>query len=449
MQLGVAYSDYAGVADDEAHERKRAVEAYKHLLIYADDDPRNYAQAREALGTQITLLQTDDDPLLAYGDLPGENQKAAAYLDRGLAWIHGRRDSYVRLKIGSSRLQKAETDFIKAISIDPNYWDAHARLGYVLFEEGRSEKDGLQVGKLRDATDALEVALAHDRSNRPLRRLLASVDADLCRFDTARNMYRQAYAADREARDEMARHEAERIFVERGANDIAAARTIETTISPQTIPPRELAPYGLDTLADWGKVLDGFGFHDAAIEQEIEVLRQDPKSVEALMFLGQLKIKYRNLDPGFAQEGLNALSQALKFGADESTTVIAAYLMGLLQTGKEDVVAALYPFLAKASRVPTPLSLRQANARSMATDQRLQVIYAKALDKSKEADKAPAEWTELHKMGLRDDIEIADFITQSRGIVGDEDESTEQPRQHCSAWLTNQAPRLADVTITD
>jgi len=123
--------------------------------------------------------------------------------------------------------------------------------------------------------------------------------------------------------------------------------------------------------------------------------------------------------------------------------------MGLVQTGKEDVVAALYPSLAKASRVPTPLSLRQTNARSMATDQRLQVIYAKALDKSKEAAKAPAEWTALHQMGLRDDIEIADFITQSRGIVGDEDESTEQARQHCSAWLTNQAPRLADVAITD
>lgn len=425
MQLGAAYSDQASVSPNQSEVRERranSITAYSHLIT---STPK-YALAFGALGVQQALLLDETSAAKTYEAAPEQGKNAPLHMDHGLALIHGRRDSYVRLPIEKNALDAAEEDFRTAIQIDPNYWDAHARLGYVLFEQER----------FTEAAEVLQVALAHDRSNRPLRRLLGSVLADSCQFDPARRIFSEAYQTD--------------VALEPNEAKKAPAPPKKATasIARQQNPANDILFDGQETLVDWGKVLDGFGLHTAALEQETDVIRQNPSAIEAYVARGQIALEYGTTDAASSREGFNDLSVALALDRFRSQSVLQAYLAGLVQAGNASLAESLYKYWADEGIVPSPIGADSADIRWLTPDQRLRVTYAQALAHNNEDN--TREQMALGLVLLRRDVEIVDIVAQSLGIVGDEHvlDGVAARKNTCVNPLVRRAPHLQEVAIT-
>jgi tetratricopeptide (TPR) repeat protein len=410
MQLGAAYSDYAIIAPTlfEANSRRGwAVVAYRHVLAVNS----HYALAWDGMGLQFSNLKDTANANAAYKKSIDLGETAPAQIDLGLESIHGRDDIYAKLRLSPETLKDAEDHFQQAIYLKPNYWDAHGRLGYVLYGEGR----------FAEAADALEVALYHDSYNRHLRRLLASVLARMCRFDQAKQHYVEArQAAEKE-------------------DDLGTSKG-RARSSPRTHANSDV----LNLQADWGRALEEFRLYELAVEQESAVLEVDPKHVDALVYRGLMQIKNAGKKPELAETGLADLKAAFQYDSTKSKFVLEAYLVSLLQLGHAHEAVKLYQHWADEKYVPMPAK-RIEDVSSLPPDQELRSIYANALYLDEQLEDSEEEIDVLTRVGTHLEPGSDNLRLHAGGSVGDEDEEAIEPA--CKVQLSSQTPRLKDVSI--
>jgi tetratricopeptide (TPR) repeat protein len=263
-------------------------------------------------------------------------ETAAAHNDLGWLYINGRNAFYKEAEAQPGYLDLAEQQFAAAIRIQPDYWDAHASLGYALF----------QNGKFREAVDVLEPAVEHDSTNRDLLRELGSAYASQCRFDDAHSSFVAAYRNYKAARDE---------------NNMR------------------------NTLTDWGKVLDEFGLRNAAMAQENEVLHADPNHIYARQFLGQIEVA--DASSSVVAAGVESLRKAVEADADKHDFVLESYLDGLLKAGKHKTAIGVYEKWSKSGLVP-PLAQSPSNGALAPPNQHVRLSYARALLQDGQTERA-------------------------------------------------------------
>lgn len=410
MQLGAAWSDYAIIAptlSEVTSRRSKAIDAYKRVLAV---NPR-YALAWDGVGLQFSYLKDATNANIAYAQSIELGETAPVHIDLGLESIHGRDDIYAKLRLGDTELQEAERHFQQAIYLKPNYWDAHSKLGYVLYGEGR----------FAEAADALQVALSHDSYNRHLRRLLASVLARMCRFDEARQRFVEAREA-AEKEDDI------------GTSKRRAGSSLRTHGNSDV----------LNLQADWGRALEEFRLNDLALEQESAVLQVNPKHVDALVFRGLMRIKNAGKKPELAGPGLADLKAAVQNDSTKSEFVLEAYLVSLLQLGRADKAVELYKQWANDKYVPPPAKeIRDVS--SLPPNQSLRTIYADALFMANQRKDVEEERGVFFSMGINYEPGLNNFHLNAGGSVGDEDDGAFEP--DCKVRLSSQTPRLEDVSI--
>lgn len=416
MQLGAAYSDYAIIAPTlfEANSRRGyAIVEYWHVLAV---NP-HYALAWDGMGLQFSYLKDAANAKAAYQKSIDLGETAPVQIDLGLESIHGRDDIFAKLRRSPETLahdlKNAEDHFQQAIYLRPNYWDAHSRLGFVLYGEGR----------FAEAADALEVALSHDRYNRYLRRLLASVLAKMCRLD-----------------------EAKQNFVE--ARKVAEKDDDVTTIKgrARSSPRIHGNSNVLNLQADWGRALEEFRLYELAVEQEGAVLEVNPKHVDALVFRGLMQIKKAGDNQELAGRGLADLQAAVQNDSAKSTFALEAYLVSLLQLGRAHEAVKLYQHWADEKYVPMPAK-KIKDVASLPPNQELRILYAKALFLDDQREALEEERVVLATMGIDLARELNDLHLHAGGSVGDEDEEAFDP--DCKVQLSSQTLRLKDVSILD
>jgi tetratricopeptide (TPR) repeat protein len=412
MQYGAALSDYANVAatfGETQERRQNAIIAYQRVVVI---DPR-YALGFDALGLQLSLWGDQEGANLAYKKSLDLDKTSPAHLDLGLALIRGRNEVYTKLPLSPDALNDAKEHFAKAIGLSPDYWDAHSRLGYVLYYQQQ----------YREAADALEVVFMRDTSNRYLRRFLASVYSDLCSVDEARSHFIAAYQeAVKQDSDEAKQHREKQELGGRADDN------------------------SLNTLSDWGKALDGFGFHEAALEQENAVLEVNPKHVDALVFRGLMQIKDAHKDPDRMTAGLADLKAAVDYDSRKSDFVLEAYLLSLIEMNRAADAVVHYEEWAKEGVVPPPISNPGIDVRSLSPNPRLRIIYAKALELNHQLREAETEHAILLRMGVPSDAITDPLHPTAGGAVADEDDRS--PPRTCKMAMKYQSPRLKDVSIT-
>jgi tetratricopeptide (TPR) repeat protein len=408
MQRGAAYSDYASIAPTVADARSRrtsAIAAYEHVL----EINRHYALAWDSIGVQHSALNDTVKATAAYQQSLAVSESAPAQIDFGLELIHGRDDVFGKLRASRDALTVAEDHFQQAIYLRPNYWDAHGRLGYVLYAEN----------KFPEAADALDVALVHDQYNRHLRRLLASVLARTCRFDDARKRFMEAESA-----------------AETAARSDTSGSTVKSRLPP------EATGDALDIQSDWGRVLEEFRLTQAALEQENAVLEVNPKHVDALVYRGLMRIKNADKGGKNAEAGLADLQAAWRNDSKKSAFVLEAYLVSLVQIGDAVKAVSLYREWAQEGYVPRPAT-ETTNVSSLPPNQGLRVIYAVALENAQQNNRKELEI--LSAMGIDFDPGANSLRLRNGAAVGDEGD--QGLALDCSAQLPPQTP-LKEVSIT-
>jgi tetratricopeptide (TPR) repeat protein len=368
MQRGAAYSDYAGASStavEAAAQRTLAIDAFKHVLAIKDD----YALAYDAIGSQWMALGKNASAYHAYTDSLRVGETAAAYNDLGRLYLNGGNEFYEQRELQPTYFDLAEKYFKAAIRMQPDYWDAHASLGYVLYENS----------KFQDAVDVLEPAVDHNGTNRDLWRWLGSAYASLCRFADARTKFEAAYKKYETAKD---------------GNNV------------------------LNTLTDWGKVLDSFGLHKAAMAQEVEVLGKNKDHIYARQFLGQIEVA--NRDPASMARGLQDLKTAVDADADKHDFVLESYLDGLMGAGEVKKAIAVYETWSLAGLVP-PLTGSARLGDAPPHNKSVRLSYARALLGDGQWEKALVEFETLRSTGIYpNERDITEFQTRVGAGAGDE-----------------------------
>jgi tetratricopeptide (TPR) repeat protein len=408
MQQGAAYSDFASEARALAEataRRTSAIGAYKEALAIKKD----YAQAYDAIGSQLAALGQTKLASDAFQQSIDSGETAAAHNDMGWLQINGRNELYSRAVGQAGFLDRAETEFLQAIRIEPDYWDAHSSLGYALY----------QNEKFKEAVDVLEPAVDHDGTNRDLWRLLGSSYAKLCRFADAKAKFEQAYEKYKEADD---------------GNNV------------------------LNTLTDWGKVLDQFGLHTAAMAQEAEVLIQNKDHIYARQFLGQVEVA--NEDPKMMAKGLRDLKTAVDSDADKHDFVLESYLDGLVTARKPGEAIKVYEDWSHRHLVP-PLAVSTSAGELPPRNQHVRLSYARALLRDKELKKALVQFETLRGVGIfpdeRDVGALALLAKAPAGVDGARDRGrveklrevaiTVEPEHVCTEQTMSNSTPLKKVRI--
>jgi tetratricopeptide (TPR) repeat protein len=411
MQLGNAYSDYASVAKtirQEHAERRRAIAAYDHVIAIDS----HYAPAYNAKGLQLSLLGDTLGAEKAYQASLASKATPAAYLDFGMLNI-GRDDLYADRDFRPGDLKAAEQHFQLAVDLDPEYWDAHSNLGFVLYQRRH----------YRQAIDVLEPAVEHDEYNRDLRRLLASAYARLCQFSAAKAHFTKEY---------------------RRVADPNKKSTYD----------KEAA---VNTLADWGWTLDRFGFRAAAIDQETEVLTINPNHVDAMRFRGQMKL----WDEETRADAVNDLSSAVDLDSAKTDVVLADYLAGLIRAGRSSDAVARYQEWSRVGLVPPLAPALTDDAEILPPNHRARLSYVNALLGERNLESAVYELEVLLRLGMPPGVnQIADMRALSTDIKAGPilqqridtlsksmtaDKATEWPKNECS--IPELPPTVALVSV--
>ena len=351
MQLGAALSDYASSAPTLGEMQARrgdAIRAYARVIAIKND----FSLAYDAMGLQRAALGDLGGARQAYERSLALAETAPAHIDFALLSMHGRNDSFDEKALSDSDLDAAEGHLRGATKVNPAYWDAHAALGYVLYERGR----------FREAAEVLVPALEHDESNRDLRNLLASTYARLCEFDAARAHFTRAYQRNRTA-------------YERNHNQDDM----------------------LNTASDWGRALDQFGFRAAALEQETAVLDENPNHADARRFRGEMEAA--SADAQTIAQGLADFKQAVDASADKNDDVLAAYLTALVQMDRWSDAIDIYETWSKNKWVPAMATDSISNAGVLPPANRARLGYAKALLMGRQWERALKEMEVLAKLG--------------------------------------------------
>lgn len=294
MQLGAARSDYALLSDDMTVRDSRridAIAAFQHVIAVSPD----YALAYDAVGLQQDARNNLKEAHDAFVNSIRVAETPAAHYDLGWLYVY-HHDSYP----GQRYWDDAEDHFRAAIRLKPDYWEAHRRLGYVLLENE----------KYREAIDVLKPAAEHAPSDGDLLRLLGSVYAGTCQFDSARQQFKAAYMVYTAERAEFA-----------SPSTVYAINRLKTAEDNQ-----------LNTLTDWGKVLDHFGLHSAAIAQEKAAVGALGNNIYALETLGKLQIQTGNAT--LRTIGIGNLKRAVDSDLDKHAFVIEEYLNELIVVGR-------------------------------------------------------------------------------------------------------------------
>jgi tetratricopeptide (TPR) repeat protein len=410
MQQGAAYSDYAAAAPtpgEMTQRRLHAIEAFDHVIKIKND----YALAYDAKGVQYSLLNNTSEAKKAFDASLAAGETPPAYIDLGLLTIHGRGDLLDERVLTPVELRTAESQFRRAIELSPDYWDAHGRLGYVLYKSG----------KLQEATDVLGAALDHDLSNRQLRLLLAAAHAGQCQFDAAKTRFKAAYDAN--IRDK----------------DYEGA---------------------LNTVSDWGEALELFGQQSWAIDQETEVLGKTRTHVNALKVLGEIKINSAGGDPTLIEEGLADLKAAVNSDAGKADRVLNAYLSALLTTGRVADAVSTYEAWSRDRWVPPQATNSPAEAAILPAAQRTRLSYARALLKNNQWEAASREFEVLSATGVKLGAQEGDallaqvanakaeaaVLTRVGLLVGNAAPFADQAnrRSECNLDHTTQLPQLTN-----
>jgi tetratricopeptide (TPR) repeat protein len=411
MQTGAAYADYANIAPtfgEMLKRRQKAIDAYRHVIGIAND----YALAYDALGLQYTLLGKQDDAAASYTKSIQLEEAPPAHMDLGLHILKGRNDVYTKQQFPAKTLDDAETEFMGAITRQPDYWEGHIRLGYVLYEKGQ----------LREAADAVTVALSRNRGDRHLRRFLASVYADMCEVEPARRQFSDAYQ-ESEQLDRDALHSP-------GQQPAMSGR---------------IGINGLNTMSDWGKALDGFGLRDAALEQENQVLAQNPKHIDALVFRGLIQIKIADSNSPQVEAGLADLKAAAESESPKSAFAHEAYLISLIKVNRANEAIDQYKRWAARGDVPPPVKNAVDQLQSIPPNTGFRRLLVRALLMEHQWTQAAEELSIQTQMGLP--IDLLTFYLQptAGGSIGDEDEPS--PHRACRLEPKYQRAKLRDVDI--
>jgi len=367
MQLGAARSDYAAAAPTlkEMNARRRhAIEAYDHVIAIKGD----YSLAYDAKGSQLRLLNDSSDAVQAYQRSLTMGENSPAHVDLALLRIHGSNETLSKQDIPANELSDAESHFLRAIELSPDYWYAYGGLGYVLY----------RAGKLDDAADALAAAVQHDKSNRSLRVLLGSVYAGLCRFDAAQASFQSAYDS----------------YVQNQDDDNL-----------------------LHVISDWGQVLREFGLRSAAIAQESAVLASKPDNVDALRIRGEIKIETAGANPAAIEDGLADLQAAVDHDASKSDTVLSAYLEGLVQAGRAGDAVATYETWSHYGLVPPLATTSISDAGILPATPNARLAYAKALLKNRQSQGASLEFAVLSGLGVVPDAQVSGELRAQAGSL--------------------------------
>ena len=349
MQLGVARSDYAGVAPTlpEMHDRrKRAIEAYERVIAIN----RDYALAYDAIGLQYSYLNETKEADEAYRNSLKRRETSPAHLDFGLLLVHGNdfaNERYIR----ANDLVDAEDQFRKAMELSPDYWDAYDGLGYVLYK----------AGKLSEAVDVLEAVVQHDESNHTRRFLLGSVYAGQCRFDAAKASFQSAYDT----------------YIMNKDYDNA-----------------------LNVISDWGQALGRFGLSDWAIAQETIVLAAKPTHVNALRVRGEIEIETSGMDAFIIAAGLADLKAAVDNDSPKTDAVLSTYLEALVQIGRAGDAVAAYETWSREGHVPPLATASTSRAVILPATPNTRLAYAEALLKNNQWQSASREFDVLLQMGV-------------------------------------------------
>jgi tetratricopeptide (TPR) repeat protein len=413
MQQGAAYSDYAAAAttlSELAQRRTQAIAAYDHVIAIKKD----YALAYDAEGVQYSLLNNTSKAQSAFVASLGAGEMPPAYLDLGLLAIHGRDDFFDGRELTDGELRTAENYFRKAIELSPDYWDAHSRLGYVLFRRR----------EFQEAADVLEAAVDHDASNRGLRLLLAAAYAGACRFDAAKTNFKAVY--DTNIRDK----------------DYEGA---------------------LNTVSDWGEALGRFGQQSLARDQETEVLGNKPTHVNALKVRGEIEIRTAGGDPKLIEAGLADLKAAVDNDAGKTDQVLNAYLTALLETGRAAEAISTYEAWSRDRWVPPPATNSPTEAVILPAVQQTRLSYARALFKNDQLAAASREFDVLSAIGVKPGAQesaelrarvanagadaamltrVSTVVDEGAPRIGQADSPDSRPA--CNIGPMTQLPRLTD-----
>jgi tetratricopeptide (TPR) repeat protein len=359
MQRGQATAVYAMLASDATMQNERrgeAIKAFEHVVAL---EP-GYALAYDAIGLQEEArgdshAARDSSRLsVSTGETP------AAHYDLGWLYVYRRNDF-----VGEDYWAEAEHHFRAAIRLQPDYWDAHRGLGYVLFENEQ----------YRQAIDVLKPAADHETNDGELYRHLGSAYAGICQFDKARREFKAAYAVYAASRQAL-----------------AGVATIEDEAHWKAAGDNQH-----NTLTDWGKVLNHFGLHTAAIAQEQAVVRAAPDHIYAMESLGQFQTKAQ--DKRVQALGIANLKRAFDADADKHDFVLADYLNGLTETGHADQAIQFYEEWGQKGLVPLPVGSGPIRP-SGEPNQSVRLSYAVALRTAGRWKAALDEFKEVRRLNI-------------------------------------------------
>jgi tetratricopeptide (TPR) repeat protein len=376
MQRGAAYSDYVGRSTEniDIEGRLESMWAYDQA-VRVDKD---YAPAYDAKGSQEEYLiekestnhqQHARKALELFVTSIHTGETPAAHNDLGWFYINHRDEFTGQSERRKGYYPKAMDQFMMAIRLSPDYWEAHKGLGYALFYSD----------EFQEAYDVLKPAAEHHETDMDLLRYLSLTEGRLCRFDEARNHLILAYRGYEQALDEQ----------------------------------------GIgNALTDWGQVLHLSGLNNAAIEQETEAFTKE-NNIYALMWRGKFEMSMPC--PKAQKQAIDCKSNSIKKGlADlekaaqidqQDDFVLGAYLDALISTGSAEQAITVYRQWSGAGKVPI-LGWYES---SYQPNFDVRLSYAKALLKTLKWEQALVEFKMLSWVGSRFSPEdIAGLQEQAR-----------------------------------